>query len=107
MKKENLKKIGKFLKELEPIEYRYLELTMHMVSGFQTIIERYKVSKEDFCKHFSINPKRYNDYIKGNFNYTLDDMATLNFVYQKLEAERVQKEEMIKINVTNDSSNEK
>jgi hypothetical protein len=98
MKKEDeFKKVRLFLKELEPVQFRYLELTMQLASNLQDIIKRNKLSKEDFCKHFEIKPAKYNDYIKGNYNYSVNDMAMLNAVYHKLEIERIKKEEIIKV----------
>lgn len=98
MKKEDeFKKVRLFLKELEPVQFRYLELTMQIVSDLQMLIKRYKLDKKRFCELFHINAKIYDRYIKGDFNYTVNDMATLNYVYQTLEIERIKEEERIKI----------
>ena len=95
--KEDFKKIGKFLKGLEPVEYRYLELSVQMVSSIQNLIERHKLTKEEFCEMFHIKPTKYLDYTKGNYNYSLNDMATLNYVYRKLETEKLKETEPIKL----------
>jgi hypothetical protein len=97
MKNDNYKKVGKFLKELTPTEFRYMELTMQMVSGFNDLIKRFKLSKEDFCEKFSIKPARYEDYVKGNYNYSVEDMVKLQFVYADLEHERLRSTDRIKI----------
>lgn len=97
MAKDNYKKIGAFLKGLDPVEFRYLELTVQLASSIQSLIRSYNLTKEEFCEMFSINPKKYDDYIKGNFNYSLHDMATLNYAYRKLETDRVSQEEVIKV----------
>jgi hypothetical protein len=96
-KNDNFKKVGKFLKELTPTEYRYMELTMQMVSGFNDLIARFKLTKEDFCEKFEIKPAKYEDYVKGNYNYSVEDMIKLQFVYADLEAERLRSRDMIKI----------
>jgi predicted transcriptional regulator len=97
MEKLNSKKIKSFLREINDVEYRYLELTMQIVSGIKSLISRYNLSKEEFCKLFGITPKVYDRYICGDFTYKLDDMATLNYAYQKLEKQRIDEEEKIKI----------
>jgi predicted transcriptional regulator len=74
-----------------------MELTMQIVSGLQNLIKRYKIDKDEFCKLFSIKPSQYNNYIKGNWNYAIDDMATLNYTYQKLEKQKIDEEDLIKI----------
>jgi len=98
MKNDNYKKVGKFLKELTPTEYRYMELTMQMVSGFNDLISRFKLSKEDFCEKMEVKPAKYNDYVKGNYNYSIEDMIKLQFVYADLERERLRAREIIKVN---------
>ena len=97
MEKLDSNKVRTFLKDLNSVEFRYLELTVQMVSSFDNLIKRYKLDKERFCELFHIKPTKYVDYIKGNFNYTIDDMAILNAVYQQLETERIKQEEQIKI----------
>lgn len=102
MEKLDSKKVRLFLKELNQVEFRYLELTMQIVSDLQMLIKRYKLDKKRFCELFHINAKVYDRYTKGDFNYTVNDMATLNAVYQQLEIERIKEEERIKIAVEKD-----
>jgi hypothetical protein len=40
---------------------------------------------------FEIKPNKYNDFVKGNYNYDLHDMARLNAAYLLLEAEALTK----------------
>lgn len=94
---DSFKKIGTFLKNLTPVEYRYMELTMQMVSAFNGLIERHKLTEERFCELFHIKPAKYQDYIKGNYNYSVRDMATLNAVVIQLETEKAQEIEICKI----------
>jgi hypothetical protein len=97
MEKLDSKKVQTFLKELNSIEFRYLELTVQMASGLQNLIQRYRLDKKRFCDLFGINIKKYDDYTKGNFNYSVEDMALLNANYQLLETERIKQEEQIRI----------
>ena len=99
MEKLDSKKVRTFLKELNSVEFRYLELTVQMVGSIDNLIKKYKLDKERFCELFHIKPTKYVDYIKGNYNYTVNDMATLNYAYQHLETERIKEEDRIKINV--------
>ena len=97
MEKLNSKKIKTFLGSINPVEFRFLELTVQMASSFNSLIRTYNLDKERFCELFHISPKRYENYIKGNTTYKLDDMATLNAVYRQLEAERVKELDLIRI----------
>ena len=97
MEKLDAKKVQKFMKDLTSVEFRYLELTIQIAGELQRIVKRYKLDKKRFCELFHISPKRYENYIKGNTTYKLDDMATLNAVYQQLEIERIKEEDTIKV----------
>ena len=97
MKKDDYKMVRKFISELTPSEFRYAELTMQFVNAYNDIIKRHQLSKEDFCKLFNVKPKNYNNFIKGNYNYNVNDMAILNSVHAKLEAEMAMKSEIVKI----------
>jgi hypothetical protein len=99
MKDDNFKKVGLFLKDITPTEYRYLELTMQMVSGMRELIEKYKLDKKEFCELFEIKPAKYENYTKGNFNYSVEDMVKLTWVWRKLETKRIQEQEMFKVGV--------
>lgn len=97
MEKLDSKKVRTFLKDINSVEFRYLELTVQMASGLQNLIQRYKLDKKRFCDLFGINARVYDGYIKGDFNYTVEDMALLNANYQLLETERIKQEEQIRI----------
>ena len=97
MEKLDSKKIRTFLKSINSVEFRYLELTMQMAGSMQNLVQKYNLDKQRFCDLFGISTKKYDDYIKGNFNYSVNDMALLNANYQLLEAERIKEEELVKI----------
>lgn len=94
---DDYKKVRTFLKDLTITEFHYLELTVQLASSIKSLIKRHKLDKKRFCELFHINPKRYNDYTTGNFNYSVNDMATLNAVYQQLETEKLKEEDLIRI----------
>jgi hypothetical protein len=111
MKKEKISKddfrmVRKFISQLTPVEFRCAELTMQMVSAFKTIINRHKLSKADFCELFHIKPNKYNDYVRGNYNYTVNDMSTLNYVYNMLEAKKIQENQMVEVITENKDTHE-
>ena len=87
----NTKKIGTFLKSITEAEYIYMGHCMGMRDSIEKLIKRHKISKADFCKRFHIKPSGYNDFVKGNRNYTAMDMARLNSAFMELEIEQVKK----------------
>ena len=98
MEKLDSKKVRTFLKSINSVEFRYLELTVQMVSSMQSLIVRHKLDKARFCELFHIKPTNYVNYTKGNWNYAVDDMAQLNSVYLKLETEALEKTVPIQVN---------
>lgn len=102
MEKLDSIKIRKFLGSLNSVEFRYLELAVQMVGSLQTTIKRFNLNKERFCELFDINIKVFDRYTKGDFDYSIEDLAKVNYVYQKLEKEQIEKEELIRIKTDND-----
>jgi len=81
------KKVGKFLKGLTEVEFRYLQLTMPIVHGIKILFNKYNITKERFIELFGIKEKDYKNYISGNYIYTIRDMAKLDNVHQTLATE--------------------
>ena len=84
--KIDTKKIGTFLKSIDGAEYIYMEHCMNMRHSINKLIKRHNLSKEDVCERFRIKPAKYNDYVKGNYNYSIMDMACLNAAFVELES---------------------
>jgi len=82
------KKIGKFMKGLTDAEIRYVALCVDFISGLKSLIDKYDLDKEAVVDLFQINTKDYNNYIGGNYNYTIKDIAFLNAAFKKLEHEK-------------------
>jgi predicted XRE-type DNA-binding protein len=76
--KIDTKKIGAFLKSINDAEYIYITHCMNMRNGISSLIKKHNLSKEEVCQAFGIKPSKYDDYVKGNYNYSLMDMACLN-----------------------------
>jgi hypothetical protein len=85
------RKIGQFLKALTQEEYIYLSHVVAIRSEIESLIFKHKLDKKRFCELFEIKPNKYNDFVKGNYNYDLHDMARLNAAYLLLEAEALTK----------------
>ena len=95
--KIDTKKVGKFLKSVNDAEYLYMERCMSMRNGITNLIKRHNLSKQDFCKRFKIKSAKYNDYITGNHNYSVKDMACLNAAFLELEAKKLEEEVPIQV----------
>ncbi len=93
----DIKKIGTFLKSVDGAEYLYMRHCMGMRDNIQELIKRHKLSRLDFCERFHINPKKYSDYIKGNYNYSMNDMAALNASFMELECEKLKENAPVKV----------
>ena len=92
------KKIGSFLQSVNGAEYRYLELSMQVRNGIGYLMNQYNLSKEEIINRFNIPPKKVDKYIKGNYNYSMIDMACLNTAIREMEVKEAQEREVIKIN---------
>lgn len=86
----NSKKIGAFLKSVNEAEYIFMRDCMNIRDGINTLIKRHNLSKEEFCKKFRIKESKYNDYIMGNYNYSVMDIACLNASFVELESKQLE-----------------
>jgi predicted XRE-type DNA-binding protein len=100
--KIDTKKIGTFLKSIDGAEYLYMWHCMDMRNGINNLIKRHNLSKQDVCERFKIKPAKYNDYVKGNYNYSVMDMACLNAAFMELEAEKLKDNVPIQVAGSND-----
>ena len=97
--KINTKKIQKFLMELSDVDAIYLNTVLNYVKELNDLIKKHDLSKERFCELFNIKESEFINFTKGNYDYSLVDMATINAVWMKLESERL---ELIKSNLEKD-----
>lgn len=95
-------KIGAFLKSMDGAEYTYLQHCMEMRNGISSLIKRHNLSKEDVCERFKIELEIYDDYVKGNYNYSIMDMARLNATFMELEAKKLEENVPVKVNQKTD-----
>lgn len=93
----DVRKIGTFLKSIDGAEYMFMRHCMGMRDSIQNLIKRHELTKADFCQRFKIKPAKYQDYIMGNYNYSVHDMACLNAAFMELEAEKLKDEVPVQI----------
>ena len=84
------KKIGRFIKSLNDAEFIYLKHTVDISEAIRHLIKRHKLSKAQVCEFFKTTPNKYNDIVKGNFNYSLHEIACLNVAQVTLETKKIQ-----------------
>lgn len=97
MSKDKNNKVNKFLSELNDWEFRHLELIVSLVSSIKALNENYMLTRERFCELLKINDSDYENYLKGNYEYTLNDMVSINIAYRLVEKEKAEKLDIIKI----------
>lgn len=95
--KIDTKKIGLFLKSIEGADYLYMRHCMDMRNSINDLIKRHELSKKEVCEMFKIKPAKYNDYIKGNYNYSCMDMACLNAAFMELEIEKLKEKVPVQV----------
>jgi hypothetical protein len=100
--KIDTKKIGAFLKSTDGAEYLYMRHCMDMRNEINNIIKRHNLSKQDVCEKFKIKPAKFHDYIMGNYNYSVHDMACLNAAFMELESEKLKENVPVQVSVSTD-----
>lgn len=98
----DVKKVGSFLKNVDGAEYLYMRNCMGMRDSIQDLIKRHDLTKEDVCKRFKIKPSKYIDFIMGNYNYSVMDMACLNATFMELESEKLKEKVPVNVVASND-----
>lgn len=86
----NSKKIKKFLKGLNEVDFIYMRYIMNIIENLSNLIKTYSLTKEQFCELMDITIDKYDDFICGNYEYTLKDMANINVAYIKLETKAIE-----------------
>jgi hypothetical protein len=94
---DDFAKVGKFLKNLTVAEHYYLGHVLHLIGSVGSIIEKFSLSKERACELFHVKLSQYDNYTKGNYTYSVRDMAVITAVYRKLETERIAEAELFKV----------
>jgi hypothetical protein len=95
--KIDTKKIGTILKSIDGADYLYMQRCMEMRNSINSLIKRHDLSKKDVCQRFKLTARKYNDFVMGNYNYSLKDMARLNAAFMELEAEKLKEAVPVKV----------
>ena len=93
----NTKKIHQFLKTINEVEYNYLKYAIDISYSIRGLIRSFNLTKEFVCNNFQIPIRKYNDFINGSYEYSMNDMSTLDFLWKELEKEAIDKNDVIKI----------
>ncbi len=91
------KKIKMFLKSLPEADYLYLGHVMEMRDAINNLINRHNLTPEDICQRFKISTRKYGDFIVGNYEYSLMDMARLNASFVELETKKLEEKAPIQV----------
>lgn len=91
------RKIAAFLKSLTVAELRYTEHCMGISDSIRTLIKKHNLTKQAVCDKFKLKPRKYNDFIKGAYNYDMREMATLNAWFMELEMESLKKKVPVRV----------
>lgn len=87
--KLDTKKIRLFLKSMEGAELIYLRYTMTIRQNLESLISEHLLTKDKICERFKIKPSQYNNFVKGDYNYTLEHLAMINAAFVELESEKI------------------
>ena len=84
-------KVGSFLKSIKEADYIYMKHCIQMRDNIETFIRETGISKEDFAERLNIPIKKYNDFVLGNWNYSIRSMSILNAMFIEVQMEKLKK----------------
>lgn len=95
--KIDTKKVHSFLKGLSKVEYNYLSSIMGIRESIEGLIMKFKLSKEDVCAKFGLEPNyQYDEFLSGK-NYDLMEIAKINAWFMELEMEALKDKAPIQV----------
>jgi hypothetical protein len=65
---------------------------MDIRNAISNLIKRHNLTKGYICETFKIKDKQYENYVKGNYNYSILDMARVNALHFELETKKLQEQ---------------
>lgn len=69
--------IGKLL----PWERKFIVDTIQISDNIITFLHETKMQPDEFCERFKIEKTEYNKFINGEWNYSLDQISTLEYLW--------------------------
>lgn len=82
------KKIHSFINAMTDAETSYIHHALGNSFAIKSLIKRFNISKKYFCEKVKINPRKYNDFINGAYNYDIASLVNVGV----LESELIEKE---------------
>jgi len=86
---QDFSKVGLFLKNITPLNYRYLQVTMQVYEGIRILIEEYGFEGQKLCERFNITSEDYIDFVHGNYVYDTRHISTLNAVMREMRIQEI------------------
>lgn len=81
-------KIRKLISSLSPVDYQYLRTIMNIRNGILAIVDTSGLTKAEFCERFNIKSRDYTRFVKGDYEYKLSHMATINVIFMEMAAKK-------------------
>jgi len=85
----NTTKLIKFLMKLNDSEFRMVRHMFYTANTIRDFIFEFKITKEEFCKELCIHYVKYDHYIKGAWNFTLDDISHIQHYIMRKQIEKI------------------
>lgn len=83
------KEIMKFVGSLQGFERKWTSDLIAISDNIRKYIEESGCSKEQFCADLKIPLNQYNNFINGNFNYNISQLATIGVLWTELKKSKV------------------
>jgi len=94
------KNIGKIISQLTDLEFRQMQHYVQIVGWLKGIFEHCDHDKDKFCAIMKINPKIFNRYISGNYNYKIIDLVRIENARYEFYQEELKKAVKIELKPT-------
>jgi len=85
------KELANFIGSLSGWEIKFVEDTIAIARNFRQYIEESKVTVEEFCKQMNIAQKDFNKFVSGNWNYSVNQIASLEYHWTEFRKSKVSK----------------
>lgn len=95
--KLNTNKIQRFLKSLNNAEFYYVQNCVNIAGSIKNMIRTYKLTKEFICEEFKVSDDNYDAFISGGYNYSVNDISTMEYLYKEFEKAEIEKHDIVKI----------
>jgi hypothetical protein len=91
------KKIGEFLKSVEGAEFTYLEWVVGIRSHLSKLRTKSKLDAIQFAEKLDIAPEQLDNFMLGDYEYTLKDICAINYLAKEIAIEEAAKTEVVSV----------